>query len=292
MKKTLLLIAIAFISMVAHAQVLKIVSMQQIATPDRMEGKVVGISPKGDYLLLTDMSNTGLVRYDLASKTTTVITKAEGAGWDAKISQDGNKITYRQRHDNNQLIRHDIMQYNVADGKAIVRQQAQRGTAQLVAADVNATISVNEDLHLVLTQNGKSIVLTPNGAEQAYNWPSISPDGSKILYYVSGRGCFVCDLKGNGVQKIANHCRAAQWYNNNTIVGMADEDDGKVLTASAIVLYTLDGKSQILVGKDMMAIYPFATEGKIAFSTAAGEMYLMQVKQFKVYGLKFKGKNI
>ena len=278
MKKTLLLIAIAFVSMVAHAQVLKIVSMQQIATPDRMEGKVVGISPKGDYLLLTDMSNTGLVRYDLASKTTTVITEAEGAGWDAKISQDGNKITYRQRHDNNQLIRHDIMQYNVADGKAIVRQQAQRGTAQLVAADVNATISVNEDLHLVLTQNGKSIVLTPNGAEQAYNWPSISPDGSKILYYVSGRGCFVCDLKGNGVQKIANHCRAAQWYNNNTIVGMADEDDGKVLTASAIVLYTLDGKSQILVGKDMMAIYPFATEGKIAFSTAAGEMYLVNVK--------------
>ena len=278
MKKTLLLIAIAFVSMVAHAQVLKIVSMQQIATPDRMEGKVVGISPKGDYLLLTDMSNTGLVRYDLASKTTTVITEAEGAGWDAKISQDGNKITYRQRHDNNQLIRHDIMQYNVADGKAIVRQQAQRGTAQLVAADVNATISVNEDLHLVLTQNGKSIVLTPNGAEQAYNWPSISPDGNKILYYVSGRGCFVCDLKGNGVQKIANHCRAAQWYNNNTIVGMADEDDGKVLTASAIVLYTLDGKSQILVGKDMMAIYPFAVEGKIAFSTAAGEMYLMQVK--------------
>jgi hypothetical protein len=50
------------------------------------------------------------------------------------------------------------------------------------------------------------------------------------------------------------------------------------LTASAIVVYTLDGKSQILVGKDMMAIYPFATEGKIAFSTAAGEMYLMQVK--------------
>lgn len=278
MRKTILLVAFALASIVAHAQVLKIVSMQQIATPNTMEGKVVGISPKGDYLLLTDLSNNGLVHYELASKVATTITDAEGAGWDVKISQDGSKITYRQRHDNNPLIRHDIMQYNIADGKAIVRAAAQRGTAQLVAADATSAVSINEDLHLVLTHNGKNIVLVPNGTEQAYNWPSISPDGSKILYYISGRGCFVCDLNGKNVQKIANHCRAPKWYNNHTIIGMADEDDGKTLTASAIVVYTLDGKSQILVGKDMMAIYPFAAEGKIAFSTAAGEMYLMQVK--------------
>ena len=278
MRKTILLVAIALVSVIAQAQVLEIVSTRKVTTPVLKEGKVVGVSPKGDYLLLTDMSNTGLVRYDLATKATTVITEAEGAGWDVKISQDGNKITYRQRHDNNQLIRHDIMQYNMADGKAVVRAQAQRGTAQLVAADAKSTVSVNEDLHLVLNHNGKTIILTPNGAEQAYNWPSISPDGTKILYYVSGRGCFVCDMNGKNVQKIANHCRAAQWYNNNTIVGMADEDDGKVLTASAIVVYTLDGKSQILVNKNTMAIYPVAAEGKIAFSTAAGEMYLLNVK--------------
>ena len=278
MRKTILLVAIALVSVIAQAQVLEIVSTRKVTTPVLKEGKVVGVSPKGDYLLLTDMSNTGLVRYDLATKATTVITEAEGAGWDVKISQDGNKITYRQRHDNNQLIRHDIMQYNMADGKAVVRAQAQRGTAQLVAADAKSTVSVNEDLHLVLNHNGKTIILTPNGAEQAYNWPSISPDGTKILYYVSGRGCFVCDMNGKNVQKIANHCRAAQWYNNNTIVGMADEDDGKVLTASAIVVYTLDGKSRILVNKNTMAIYPVAAEGKIAFSTAAGEMYLLNVK--------------
>lgn len=278
MKKTFLLIAACIMCVLAQAQVLKIVSMQQIATPDKMEGKVVGISPKGDYLILTDLSNTGLVRYDLTTKATTTITDAEGAGWNIAISQDGNKITYRQRHDNKQLIRHDIMQYDMTSKKAVVRAQAQRGTAALVDATAANTVAINEDLHLVLTRNGKSIVLTPNGENESYNWPSISPDGSKILYYVSGVGCFVCNLNGNGVQKVASHCRAPQWYDNNTIIGMADEDDGKVLTASAIVLHTLDGKSQILVGKDMMAIYPVAAEGKIAFSTAAGEMYLMQVK--------------
>jgi hypothetical protein len=278
MRKTILLVAIAFVSVIAQAQVLKIVSMQQITTPQFKVGKVVSFSPKGDYLLLTDANNTGLVSYNLATKATTTITKAEGAGWNAKISQDGSKITYRQRHDNNPMIRYDIMQYNMTNGKAVVRAQAQRGTAQIVAADAKSTVAVNEDLHLVLNHNGKSIVLTPNGANEAYNWPSISPDGSKILYYVSGKGCFVCDLNGKNIQKIANHCRAPKWYNNNTIVGMADEDDGKVLTASAIVLYTLDGKSQILISKNRMAIYPAAAEGKIAYSTAAGEMYLLNVK--------------
>ena len=278
MRKTILLIAIALVSVIAQAQVLEIVSTRKVATPGLQEGKVVGISPKGDYLLLTSMDNKGLVRYDLNTQATAIITEAEGAGWNVKISQDGSKITYRQRHDNNPLIRYDIMQHSMTEGKAVVRAQAQRGTAQLVAADANSTVAVNEDLHLVLNHNGKSIILTPNGTNEAYNWPSISPDGSKILYYVSGKGCFVCDINGNNVRKITNHCRAAQWYNNNTIVGMADEDDGTVLTASAIVVYTLDGKSQILVGKNTMAIYPFATEGKIAFSTAAGEMYLMQVK--------------
>ena len=279
MRKTILLVAIALTSVVAHAQVLKIVSMQQIATPSNMEGKVVGISPKGDYLLLTDMSNKGLVRYDLASKAATTITEAEGAGWDVKISQDGNKITYRQvRVDANQMVRNDIMQYNMAEGKTVLQAKNTRGTAALVDATAASTVAINEDLHLVLNRNGKSIVLTPNGTNEAYNWASISPDGSKILYYVSGKGCFVCDINGLNVQKIANHCRAPKWYNNNTIVGMADEDDGKVLTASAIVLYTLDGKSQILVGKDMMAIYPAAAEGKIAFSNAAGVMYLLNVK--------------
>ena len=278
MRKTILLIAIALVSVIAQAQVLEIVSTRKVAAPDLQEGKVVGISPKGDYLLLTSMDNKGLVRYDLNTQATAIITEAEGAGWNVKISQDGSKSTYRQRHDNNPLIRYDIMQHSMTEGKAVVRAQAQRGTAQLVAADANSTVAVNEDLHLVLNHNGKSIILTPNGTNEAYNWPSISPDGSKILYYVSGKGCFVCDINGNNVRKITNHCRAAQWYHNNTIVGMADEDDGTVLTASAIVVYTLDGKSQILVGKNTMAIYPFATEGKIAFSTAAGEMYVLNVK--------------
>ena len=278
MKKTILLIILAFVSMIAQAQILETVSMQQIASPKGEQGKVVGISPKGDYLLVTDANDQGIQCIDLVTKEVTTICDAEGAGWDVKISPNGKTITYRSIRYEGLINKQDILQYNFEDKKVSMMAKSQSGTEFLVDGTANATVSINEDLQLVLNRNGKRVVLAPNGNDQAYNWPSISPDGSKILYYVSGRGCFVCDLKGENVRKVANHCRAPKWYDNNTIVGMADEDDGKFLTASAIVVYTLDGKNQILVAKDMMAIYPHVADGKVAFSTAGGEMYLMEVK--------------
>lgn len=280
MKKTFLLFAIALVSMIAQAQVLEIVSMQQVTPQGADKGKIVGISPKGDYLLLTDIEELGLKRYDLNTQSLTTICKAEGAGWDVKISKDGNNITYRQRNyeGDSRIVKFDILTYNVNAGKATLQAKAQSGNERLVDVTSNMAVSISEDLELVLTRNGKRVVLNPNGGEARYNWPSLSPDGSKILYYVSSEGCYVCDLNGQNVKFIARHCRAAQWYDNNTIVGMADEDDGHDFTASALVVYTLDGKSQTLVAKDKMAMYPFTAEGKVAFTTTKGDMYLLQVK--------------
>ena len=279
MRKTILLMAIAFFSVIAHAQILQVVSTQKVATPKGTESKIVGISPKGDYLLLTNEDEQGLVRYDLATKKLTTITKEDGAGAYAKISQDGNTITYRKRiYDDSKLVRFDIVQYNTQTSRTAIVAKQQAGTENMVDVKAQTTVSVNTDLYLVLNRNGKRVVMAPNGEEYRYNWPSISPDGSKILYYVSGEGCYVCDINGNNVKFIARHCRAAQWYDNNTIVGMADEDDGHNFTASALMVYTLDGKSQTLVTKDKLAMYPYVAKNKVAFSTPTGEMYLLSVK--------------
>lgn len=279
MKKTILLCAICAISMLTSAQLLEVVSMQQLRTPSGEELKVAGFSPKGDYLLLTNDVNNGLIRYDLATGTTLTISEASGAGWSVKISEDGQCIVYRERYmETDQLMKHNIVKYDMSDQKKAIVAKNQRNLNQLVHANGANSVTINEDLHIMLVHNGKNIVLTPNGANEAYNWASLSPDGQKILYYVSGRGCYTCDLKGGNVQYIADHCRAPQWYDNNIIIGMHDEDDGKYLTASAIVAYNLHGQKQILVNKEMMAIYPYAAEGQIAFSTASGEIYLMKVK--------------
>ncbi len=279
MKKMILLCAICAISMLTNAQLLEVVSTQQLRTPSSEELKVAGFSPKGDYLLLTNDVNNGLIRYDLATGATQTISEASGAGWSVKISEDGQCIVYRERYmDANQLMKQNIVKYDMSDQKKAIVAKNQRNLNQLVHANGANSVTINEELQLVLVHNGKNIVLTPNGANEAYNWASISPDGQKLLYYVSGKGCYTCDLKGGNVQYIADHCRAPQWYDNNTIIGMHDEDDGKYLTASAIVAYNLQGQKQILVNKEMMAIYPYAAKGQIAFSTASGDVYLMKVR--------------
>lgn len=279
MKKTFLLLAASAMCILMQAQVLEIMSMQKVATPQGMEAKVAGMSPMGDYILLTSDGNSGLIRYDIATAAIQTISTAEGAGWAVKISADGQDVVYRECYfDANKMSEHNVVHFNMPSRKKNVVAKSQHDMTALVHANHANSVTINEDLHMVLVHNGKNLVLTPNGKQHAYNWASISPDGSKIVYYVSGLGCFVCDLNGMNVRKIASHCRAPQWYDDNTIIGMADEDDGKYITASSIVIYTLDGKHQILVDKHMVAMYPYAAEGKVAFSTAAGEVYLMQVK--------------
>lgn len=278
MKKLLLIAACAF-GMMANAQLLEIQSVKKLPVSTGEEMKVAGFSPAGDYILLTNDIDKGLIRYDLATGSQTQLTDALGAGWSVKISKDGQDIVYREMTiGEDKLVKHDIVKMNVVKKDASVVAKAQRDMTNLVHANNANSVTINEDLHMVVVKNGKNIVLTPNGKEEAYNWASISPDGKSILYYVSLKGCYVCDLTGNNVQFVARHCRAPQWYNNNIIIGMADEDDGKFLTASAIVAYDLQGNGQILVNKENMALYPYAVEGKIAFSNAGGEVYLMNVK--------------
>jgi Tol biopolymer transport system component len=277
MRKIILLGVVCTISMLASAQLLEIVSTKQLTTPSNEELKVAGFSPKGDYVLLTNDVNKGLLHYNLATDNVTTITEADGAGWAVKISTDGTNIVYRERYMTaDKLMKHNILEYNLTAKKKAMVAKEQRNLNKLVVA--NNSVSINENLHMVLTKDGKSTILTPNGENEAYNWASLSPDGQKILYYVSGKGCYTCDLNGRDIHYIALDCRAPQWYDNNIIIGMHDEDNGKWITAAAVVAYNLQGDKQILVNKETMAIYPYTADGKIAFSTAAGKVYVMNVK--------------
>ena len=278
MKKTMLFVAVCLLSLAASAQVLEVVSMQQLPIAAKAEMKVAGVSPDGSYLLLTSGSNKGLQRYDLASQTLTTITDAAGAGYNVQVSNNGQEVVYRETTiDRNNLRQNKVVRLNMYNQRQNVVARGQRDMKHMATSDNLTSVSIKDRL-IVLKRNGLTTTLAPNGNHLSYIWPSVSPDGSKICYYVCGNGCWVANIDGSNPQYIGHKCQAAKWYDNNTLVAMASEDDGHFTTASAIVLYTLDGKKQTLTNDSMIAMYPYAAENAIVFSTIEGETYLLNVK--------------
>ena len=275
MKKIFLSLALA-LSMMASAQLLEVGSTQLVASD--ADAKVAAFSPNGDYLLLTNTSNQGLQRFDLASKKTTTITKADGAGYNVKIAQDGNQIVYREvKLDATKSRVSNIVRHDLAANKAQVIAQKQQHLAAMVADADRPSFSI-KDQQLMMTKNGKTINFSPNGTQYSYHWASLSPSGQKVSYYISAVGCFVCDIDGKNIQFIGHNCYAPVWYNDEIIIASDTKDDGHVIIESAIVAYDLKGNKQVLTNGDHIAVFPQATEGKIAYSTSEGEIYVMNVK--------------
>ena len=262
--------------MMASAQLLEVGSTQLVASD--ADAKVAAFSPNGDYLLLTNTSNEGLQRLDLASKKTTTITKADGAGYNVKIAQDGNQIVYREvKLDATKSRVSNIVRHDLAANKAQVIAQKQQHLAAMVADADRPSFSI-KDRQLMMTKNGKTIVFSPNGQQYSYHWASLSPNGKKVSYYISSVGCFVCDIDGKNIQFIGHNILAPVWYNDNILVGCDTKDNGEVVLESVIVAYSLDGKKQVLTNGEQIAVFPQAAEGKIAYSTSEGEIYVMNIK--------------
>ena len=262
--------------MMASAQLLEVGSTQLVASD--ADAKVAAFSPNGDYLLLTNTSNQGLQRFDLASKQTTTITKADGAGYNVQIAQDGNQIVYREvtlsatKSRVSNIIRHDLVA-----NKAQVAAKQQSDLAAMVV-DANRPSFSIKNQQLMMTKNGKTINFSPNGEQYSYHWASLSPNGQKVSYYISAVGCFVCNIDGSNIQFIGHNCYAPVWYNDEIIIASDTKDDGHVVIESAIVAYDLKGNKQVLTKGDHIAVFPQTAEGKIAYSTSEGEIYIMNVK--------------
>ena len=278
MKKTMLFVAAFLLSLAASAQVLDVLSLHKLPIPANAEMKVAGVSPAGDYVLLTTDINKGLQRYDLASQTMTVLSTEEGAGYNVQVSKDGKEVVFRETSfDRNHLRQNKIVRLNMYNQHQNVVARNQRDLKQMATSDNLTSVSINNRL-IVLKRNDLTTTLAPNGSHLSYIWPSVSPDGTKLCYYVCGNGCWVSNIDGSNPQYIGHACRAAQWYDNNTLVAMADEDDGHFITTSAIVAYTLDGKMQTLTNDSMIAMYPYVAKNAIVFSTIEGETYMLNVK--------------
>ncbi len=285
------------------AQVLSVKSVEKVPIPVDADNAVAAISPGGDYILLTTSTHRGLKKFDLATGETTTLTEAEGAGYGATVTADGKTIVYRETSFTPQHLKMTALKsistvtgakrelapaqrmlqgYRLDGNAAAVISKGKMRVRSLNGAKIVATpptLSLTQNHQMQPTRNGKTTLLAPNGKNVRYIWPSLSPDGTKVLYYVSGVGCFVCDLNGNNVKPMGQ-LRAAKWYDNTTIVGMNDQDNGEYVTSSSIIAKTLSGAEQKLTSDEIIAQYPQVSPSsrKIAFETPSGEAYIINLQ--------------
>ncbi len=302
MKHIILLLTALAAALASQGQVLQVERVARVATPaSPMAAEVAAVDPNGHYVLLTSPSQQGLTLLDLRSLQSRELTRAAGAGFGAKVSADGTLVAHQEVSTGaGHLLQRAVVVHDLTSGTATTALPATRelqgydlqgGTLATVAggqARLKALrggsdgrgerpIVSNSNLKLQVTQHGVTRQFTPNGPELSYIWASLSPDGERVLYYVSELGCYSCRLDGSGMTSLGR-LSAPQWLDDDTVVGMRESDDGVRITQSAIIAKTLDGVEQQLTASSMIAIYPHvaAQAGMIAFSTTEGDIYIIE----------------
>ncbi|MDR0988309.1 MAG: hypothetical protein LBM06_02455 [Prevotellaceae bacterium] len=265
----------------ASAQEITILSLKKVSI--HQESYHPTFTPDGQRLVITASDYAGLRSYNLSSGQESVLTTASGAGYNYRYYAD--RIIYRVNtfRDHRKYVATESCSLLTGETKQLVA--ATRATSPQVAADFAKQLQADtyvtiEDRHIALYTRGAKKILTPNGTEASYLWPSISPDGKRLVYTVAGSATFVCDIDGQNAVSVGE-MNAPKWLSNQWVIGMDDRDDGHRVTGSAIVAVRTDGSArQQLTDQSLVAMYPAAApDGKqIAFNTDRGEIYLLTIQ--------------
>jgi Tol biopolymer transport system component len=296
MRKLLLLLVLSV--QTTFAQTIQVTTVSPIKTGESGGMYHPVFSPTGEYLICSSENYNGLKMLSFFDRQVKTLTTEKGAGYGVKISSDGKTIAFRKNELINHRLFYSVKLYSVSDekqqqliaptreplavgfssNKPLVIKNRQLIKSQSSTGEIVPVITV-EDRKMVLYRGNLRTVLTPNGENASYIWPSISPDGKRIAYVAAGKGTFVCDITGKNISFLGK-LNAPQWINNQWIVGMNDIDNGEVLLSSSLVAATIDGKVyQKLTTSDLIAMYPAVSpDGKvIAFNTANGDLYLLNI---------------
>lgn len=301
MKKQLLLGLMLGAMTLADAQLVEVESVQKVPLGP-LSVYTAEISPDGLHAVVADQSGSGLAWLTLSDGTARAITD-NGSTTMLQFTADGSAAVYRASTFDASHRRYvALYAYDTATGDSR-RILSPTRTLEAFGVSGNSAVAVDGgravDIALTspataaarpvagiaggllqITADGNTRTFSPLGERaNSYLWPSVSPDGTRVAFFAVGCGAFTCRLDGSDLRSLGM-LRAVRWLDDNTLVGMDDHDNGFVTTESVIVAVSADGSvSQRITGPDTIAVFPSTAPGKVAFTTPAGEMYVITLKQ-------------
>ena len=299
MKKFLLSAALMCGSVAAFAQLVDVASTTRVPLPENVRVSTATISPDGKFFVASDPSGSGIAKIDVATGNQTVVAR-NASSFDVSISDDCENIMFRRITTKNNLRYTSLHSVNVATGNetelvapsrhisgyrfsgktalAINDSRLKQRNLEETAVALNDIVVGIDYGHLVGRISGETKTLDPQG-RASYLWPALSPDKTKIVYWVAFKGCYVCNIDGSNPVHLGE-LRAAKWLGNDMVVGMNDRDNGEFVTSSSIIVSDLAGTKQVVTDSDKIAMFPSTTaDGKhIAYVDANGELFVINLK--------------
>jgi hypothetical protein len=291
-----------FMASLAFGQSLKIQRQELNLPNDETEWAFPHFMSDDKELLLTTPNYRGLWRYSIENETITQISNDEGAGYQP-LFLDENRLLFRLtlRHSPQKIapLQYQIYELNLGNGSLQPRSEKGR-ELQLISQHTGYVIQNGKSFqyHSLTNQSEPWMLidtktdairigrgdemreLQPKG-EGHYLWASLSPAADEILFTYAGKGTYLCDLNGAITDSLA-HLNAPVWSaDGRFIVGMADEDDGHVITRSELWLLERSSlqRHQLTETPAIHEMYPVFNQdaSRIAFHTTEGKIGLLEL---------------
>lgn len=304
MKRILIFLLIMAVQNVAQ----NVVVVEDIAVTSSKDGAFYYplVSPNGKSVLFSSESYKGLWAKNLTTGKTIKITNATGAGYEPSFSSSSNEILYREDKFTSGKRYSSLLSYNPSTNKSVVLDEGIRDLKifrdnmkvfnnYMKDAEVKSilkqsmskkTTSANRivfmhDSKIVLSENNIKKFLEPLG-QGNYIWASLSPDKTKILFTLAGRGTFVSDINGAMLKKIG-YANYPSWSpDGNWILFMKDIDDGiKVISSDIYIANLSSGKYFNLTSvKTDITMFPQwgVTNTEIFYNTNDGQIRKITLK--------------
>jgi Tol biopolymer transport system component len=292
---------------VLTAQTLKVQSITPLTSVEQGEFYFPQMHPSGRKVICTGPGYRGLYAIDLEDQSLEEISADPGAGYEFVLSADGQHVFYRTSTYRGPKRYSSLLQLNmttkektileaevrdlstpqqVADGSMVyvsqdqVKRMRNTGITPNTESLATAPAVFIENRKIALYRGNEKMLLEPFG-EGIYIWPSVSPDGERLLFTLAGQGTFISDLDGNVLSELGR-ANAPQWSpDGQWVVFMDDRDDGRVFTDSEIFIIKADGseKIQLTNTDDIIEMYPrWGTDNRtIVYASDSGVVYLMKL---------------
>lgn len=308
MKRTLLILSIILCAAGSlYSQ--QVSAAEVIPVTQKIDGQYYypRFSPDDQKIFFSSANYNGLWYFDRKLNTINPFVSEQGAGYEFAFSKDGSSVLFRVNEYSEKGIRiaQKIIKKNIETNEQRIIETGRHLSSPKVLAgneiaytkEDNMMIKAEsgsrnitepgaivfiENTKLVYYSGGVKKVLAPLGDEEHYIWPSLSPDGKKILFTVTGKGTFITDLNGKILVDLGT-ARYPRWSPDGKWIScMVDKDNGVVITSSELFVVSADGKRryQLTDTKDEIEMYAewANTTSSLVYHSDAGQIFIMKLK--------------